>query len=151
MVLFGDNPFLSPETINKITRKHIASGAKITMATVELLDFEEWRAFFYTNFSRIVRDKDRNIIKSVEFRDANQDEKIIREVNPCYFCFEAKWLWENLKKLKNENAQKEYYLPDLIKIAIEEGVKIESIKIDPVEALAANSREELEILEKFAV
>ena len=91
------------------------------------------------------------ILKSVEFKDANTEERKITEVNPCYFCFIAKWLWKNLEKIKNNNAQKEYYLTDLVKLAIEDGENIEAIPIDPHEGLGANSKKELEILEGFAV
>ena len=72
-------------------------------------------------------------------------------MNPIFFCFDALWLWKKLKTLKTDNDQKQYYLTDLIKKAMEEGQKIESINIDPHEALAANSKEELEILEKLYV
>jgi bifunctional UDP-N-acetylglucosamine pyrophosphorylase/glucosamine-1-phosphate N-acetyltransferase/UDP-N-acetylglucosamine pyrophosphorylase len=71
-------------------------------------------------------------------------------VNPIFFCFNAEWLWEKIKTLKTNNDQKQYYLTDLVGIATTEGYKIESINIDPKEALAANSKEELEILEKLA-
>ena len=74
---------------------------------------------------------------------------LIKEVNPSYFCFESKWLWKNLEKLKTDNVQKEYYLTDLVKIAMQDKEKIESVDIDPQEALGVNSRAELEILEKL--
>ncbi len=151
VVLYGDHPFISPETIKKLVLKHLSSKGKITMATVNLPDFKDWRAVFYKNFSRIIRDKNGKIAEDVQFKDANEDIKKITEVNPCYFCFEAKWLWNNLKTLGTDNAQKEYYLTDLIKKAIKEKAKIESISIDPREALGVNSKEELEILEKLAV
>lgn len=151
MVLYGDHPFVSPETIKKLIDRHLASFAKITMATVKLLDFKDWRAFFYTNFSRIIRNEKGEILKDVQVKDASDQEKKISEVNPCYFCFEAKWLWNKLPMLKNDNAQKEYYLTDLIKMAVQDGVKIESIFINPHEGLGANSKEELEILERFAL
>ncbi len=151
IVLYGDHPFISPETIKKLTGKQANSNAKITMATVNLPDFKDWRVLFYSNFSRIIRDKNGNIIKDVQFKDANEEEKKVTEVNPCYFCFEANWLWKNLKNLRTDNAQKEYYLTDLVKIAMQEKIKIESIKIDPREALGANSKEELDILKKMVL
>src|SRR3989338_1509055 len=151
VVLYGDNPFISPLTIKKLVEKHLDSGDKITMATVSLLDFKDWRNVFYANFSRIIRDQNRNIIKDVQFKDASEEEKKVTEVNPCCFCFEAKWLWKNLKNLKTDNAQREYYLTDLIKIAMQEKIKIEWINIDAREALGVNSKEELKVLEKFTV
>ncbi len=151
LVLYGDHSLVSTETIKKLTSKHLESGGKITMATAKLPDFKDWRALFYKNFSRIVRDENDKIIKDVQFRDASEEEKKITEVNPCYFCFEAKWLWKKLKTLKNDNAQKQYYLTDLVKLAIQEKIKIESISISPEEALGVNSKEELEILERLMV
>lgn len=149
MVLFGDHPLVRPETIKKLKDTHLASDKKITMATFTVADFDDWRAMFYKNFSRIIRDQNGNIIKDVQFKDANDEEKKVKELNPCYFCFEAKWLWENLKMLNTDNAQKEYYLTDLVKIAMKEKNQIQSININPNEALGVNSKEELEILEKL--
>lgn len=150
MVLPSDHPFITAETIKKLAEKHLNSGAKITMATVKLPDFENWRSAFYTSFSRIIRNANGEIVKDVQLRDATEEEKKITEVNPIYFCFNAQWLWEKLKTLTTNNDQKQYYLTDLVKIAMDEGEKIESVNIDPYEALAANSKEELEILEGLA-
>lgn len=151
IVLYGDSPFPKGETIKKLAEKHQESKNVITMLTVKVPDFEDWRSFFYKSFSRIVRDENGKILKSVEFKDATEEEKNIKELNPCYFCFKADWLWSKLNTLENNNIQKEYYLTDLVKVAIEGGEKIESMEIDPKEALAANSKEELEILEKLGV
>jgi bifunctional UDP-N-acetylglucosamine pyrophosphorylase/glucosamine-1-phosphate N-acetyltransferase len=149
LILAGDNPFITGDTIKKLADKHLKTNAKVTMGTVRLPDFLDWRKFFYTNFSRIVRDGGGNILKSVEFKDATDEEKNILEVNPIYLCFKASFLWDNLKKLNKNNAQGEYYLTDLIKIATEESIKIESIEVPPHDALAANSKEELELLESI--
>jgi bifunctional UDP-N-acetylglucosamine pyrophosphorylase/glucosamine-1-phosphate N-acetyltransferase len=150
IVLPIDHPFLSAETIKKLAEKHLESKATITMVTTKLPDFEGWRSVFYTTFSRIIRDKNNKIIKDVQFRDASEEEKKITEVNPIHFCYKADWLWKNLKRLKTDNDQKQYYQTDLIKIAIEDGEKVETINIDPHEALTANSKEDLAILEKLA-
>ena len=151
MVLYGDHPFINSETIKKLRDIHLASSKKITMATFIVPDFDDWRAVFYKNFSRIIRDKNGNITKDVQFKDANDEEKKTKELNPCYFCFEANWLWKNLKMLNTNNAQKEYYLTDLVKIAMKEKNQIQSINIDPREALGVNSKEELETLERLVV
>lgn len=150
MILYGDHPFISASTIKNINDKHLNSGKKITMATVKLPDFKDWRINF-VNFSRIIRAGNGKIIKDIQFKDASDEEIKITEVNPCYFCFDSKWLWENLEYLENDNAQKEYYLTDLIKIATMEGMEIESMEIEPHEALGANTKAELKILEKFIV
>ena len=70
IVLYGDHPLINPKTIQKLVLKHSKSKAKITMATFMVPDFKDWRAIFYKNFSRIIRDKKRNIIKDVQFKDA---------------------------------------------------------------------------------
>ncbi|MFA6300790.1 MAG: NTP transferase domain-containing protein [Candidatus Paceibacterota bacterium] len=149
LVLYSDSPFVSPETIDRLMDKHLASNKKITMATIKLENFDDWRAFFYKSFSRIIRNENNEIVRDVQFRDTNMEEKTITEVNPCYFIFESGWLWKKLKTLKTDNDQNQYYLTDLIKIAMEEGEKIESVNIDPLEGLSVNSKEELELLEKL--
>ncbi|MEX2029028.1 MAG: NTP transferase domain-containing protein [Candidatus Paceibacterota bacterium] len=150
MVLYGDSPFISAKTIQKLNQKHQETGAKITMATIQLPDFNDWRSAFYTSFSRIVRDENSKIIKDVQFRDASEEEKQITEVNPCYFVFNGQWLWEKLKTLEANNDQKQHYLTDLVKIAMEEGERIETVNIGAPEGLAVNSKEELEIVKKFS-
>lgn len=148
MVLYGDHPFISASTIKNLMAKHLNTDSKLTMATVQLPDFLEWRSVFYNNFGRIVRNESGDISKIVEFKDTKTDEeRNIKEVNPSYFCFDAEWLWENLKKINTDNAQKEYYLTDLVKIAMQEKIKIQSVSIDPREALGVNSKQELETLE----
>ena len=85
-----------------------------------------------------------------EYKDASEEERNIKEVNVSCFAFKAPWLWENLENLdQNTNVQKEYYLTDLWEMASASGEKVESMQLDPREALGANSKEELEILEKM--
>jgi len=147
MVLYGDLPFISTETIKNIIEKHLHFESKITFATTKVPDFNSWYNVFWT-FGRILRDKEK-IVAIREFKDANDEEKNIKEVNAGCWVFEAKWLWKNLEKINNQNAQKEYHLVDLVKIAFKNGNKIESIQIDPREAVGVNFKEELEILEKL--
>ena len=108
----------------------------------------EYKIFLH--FARILRSETK-IIGIREYKDANENEKNITEVNPGYYVFDAKWLWPHLEKVSNNNAQGEFYLTDLLQMAQKEGAKIESIEINPKEAMGVNSKEELEILEKFAV
>lgn len=148
MILYTDHPLLSKETIDNIMTSHKDSDAVLTMATTIVPDFNDWRGGF-KNFGRIVRNNSGEIEKIVEAKDANEEEMKIMELNPGYLCFKTSWLWENLAKVKNENAKGEYYLTDLVQIATEQGKKINSVKIEPVESLGANSKEELAILEKI--
>jgi bifunctional N-acetylglucosamine-1-phosphate-uridyltransferase/glucosamine-1-phosphate-acetyltransferase GlmU-like protein len=150
IVLFGDNPLIKPETLKKILATHLESNTKMTMGTTLLPDFADWRkTVFYNNFSRIVRNANGKIARDVQVKDATEEEKKITEVNPCVFCFRADWLWDKLKKLENDNAKKEYYLPSVLELAIKEGAKIETIEIPAEEAIGSNSKEELAIMERY--
>jgi len=147
MVISGDQPFIKTETIKNLLNKHLNSGAKLTITTAILPDFLDWREAFI-KYGRIKRDGGKIIDR--EYKDATEEEKNITEVNVSLYAFNTKWLWENYKKINKEhNNQKEYYLTDLWQIASTNGDKIEIFHIDPAEALGANSKEELEILEKF--
>lgn len=148
LVLFGDAPAVTGAMISNLIKTHESSDCALTMATVEVPSFDDWYAVFYKPFSRIVRGADGKIVRSVEFKDADENEKKIREVNPCYFCFEKKWLFEHLAKIKNENAQGEYYLTDLVEYAATQK-SITSVSISPEEALGVNTVEELERLEQI--
>jgi bifunctional UDP-N-acetylglucosamine pyrophosphorylase / glucosamine-1-phosphate N-acetyltransferase len=148
VVLSGDQPLITPQTIEKLIKKHIEQKSQITFTTTVVPDFSDWRQGFLS-FGRIIRNDENKIIGIKEYKDATEEEKEIKEVNAGCYIFESSFLWENLKKIENTNAQNEYYLTDLFKIAFNENQKIESIQIDPKEALGANTKEELEILSNF--
>ena len=84
-----------------------------------------------------------------QFKDASDEEKQILERDPALFCFKTDWLWEKLSQLKNENAQGEYYLTDLVAMAFAEGIEIPTVSIPPEEAIGINTPEEREIAEQI--
>lgn len=147
LVLQGDTPLIKAETIQNLINKHLNSNATITFATSVSPDFLEWRSAFI-NAGKILR-QNGEVVGIQEYKDAKEEEKQIKEINVGCYIFNAKWLWKNLDKVKNENAQKEYYLTSLFEIAFNEKEKVETIQIDPKEALGANTKEELAILESF--
>lgn len=148
VVLYADHPLVSADTIKNLIDTHKESNAKLTMATATVPDFDDWRSAFLA-FGKFVRDESGKITKIVEVKDATEEELKIKEVNPAYMCFNAKWMWKHLHMLKNENAQSEYYLTDLVGMAFAENENISSISIDPREALGVNTKEQLEIIEKL--
>jgi bifunctional UDP-N-acetylglucosamine pyrophosphorylase/glucosamine-1-phosphate N-acetyltransferase len=150
LVLYSDHPLVKSKTIKLVANFHIKHQSPITMAIVKVPNFEDWRLGLH-DFGRVKRDKKTGkIIGIVEKKDANEKELQIKEVNPSYFCFEVKWLFSNLPKLQNINVQKEYYLTDMVKIASDANIIINSIQIEPEEAMGANTPEQLALLEKLA-
>jgi len=148
MVLYGDMPYITPDSIRAIAEKGETSGADIVMATVTVPDFDGWRAPFY-DFGRVVRDAGGKVLKIAEKKERTDDELAIMEVVPCYFSFKGDWLWNHLRSLKNINAQGEYYLTDLVGMAVREGAAIETLSINPKEALGANTKADLDMLHQL--
>jgi UDP-N-acetylglucosamine diphosphorylase/glucosamine-1-phosphate N-acetyltransferase len=147
LVLSTDQPLVSKETIKKIVNHHNTNKATITLGTVVLPDFHEWRAGL-KHFGRIIRSAKGEVEKIIEFKDATDEEKEIKEVNPAIYAFDANWLWKNIDNIRNENAQKEYYITDLIKMAFSQNQKVEAVPVhNIIEGLQPNSPEELETLE----
>jgi bifunctional UDP-N-acetylglucosamine pyrophosphorylase / glucosamine-1-phosphate N-acetyltransferase len=144
IVLYCDHPFISAASIKKISEEQ--NVLSLMPARVE--DFSDWRQNFY-HWGRIVRDAENKIKKISEFKDSTEEEKKITEVNPGIMGFNSAWLWENIAKLKNLNAQQEYYLTDLVHLAFEQGHQVGGLIIEPHEAMGINSQEELKIAESL--
>ena len=149
LILYGDNCMIEPGAIRRLAAAQEKSGAAITMLTTTVPDFENWRKPLY-DYGRLVRGAGGGLARSGEKKDATAEELSIREVNPCFYCIEAAWLWENLRKLNNKNMQKEYYLTDLVELAINEGKRVETIPVEPEEVLGVNTPEQLEIVRKLS-
>jgi bifunctional UDP-N-acetylglucosamine pyrophosphorylase/glucosamine-1-phosphate N-acetyltransferase len=146
IVLNGDHPLISPQMINDLHLAHTTDpDTVLTLATTIVPDFSDWRAIF-SEYGRVVRNESDEIIKVVEAKDATGTE-LGNELNLNYFCFDASWLWQSLKKVQNHNAQHEYYLTSLIGMATSEGRKLASIQVENHEALGVNSKEQLKLVE----
>ena len=145
LVLYGDMPYVSPQTIRALVEEQKKSAGAFSMASVTVPDFMEWRSGFY-DYGRVVRDDAGKILKTVEKKDASETELTVTELNPCYYCFDATWLWNHLHSLENKNAQKEYYLTDLVQIAVSEKQTIPLVSIEPKEALGVSTQEHLAFL-----
>ncbi len=145
LVLYGDMPLLKPNTIKNLALSHLESDCELTMGTVKVDEYKGWEAGFY-DFGRVLRNSDNTVCSIVEKKDANGNQLQIKEVNPSYFCFKAEWLWQNLHRLKNDNNQQEYYLTDLAKMACGQGLKINTVPIEPREAVGINNEEQLVLI-----
>ena len=118
IVMYGDTPLIRPETINSMLDHHENTNAKATVLTAIADD-----PFAY---GRIIRDVNGKLVKIVEEKDATEQEKKIKEINSGIYCFDNKLLFEMLEKVKNDNNQGEYYLPDVLALIREQKEIIET-------------------------
>ena len=138
LVLNGDVPLVRIETLRKLVR---SAGRGVAIATSELSD--------PAGYGRVVRDPKGRVRRIVEHKDARRAELAIREWYAGFLAGNASRLAGWLAKVANRNAQKEYYLTDVIGIAAESGAPVSVVKaVDPREVSGVNSREELAILER---
>lgn len=136
LILSGDVPLTRPETLRRLLDEHDRSGNALTLLTMKPQD--------PAMYGRIVRDAGGAVLRIVEAKDASEDEKRIGEVNAGIYVFDAEHLFPNLRRLSPENAQKEYYLTDLLGMIREAGHRVGAVVAgDPIEALGVNSRGEL--------
>ncbi|OGL67082.1 hypothetical protein A3B21_00040 [Candidatus Uhrbacteria bacterium RIFCSPLOWO2_01_FULL_47_24] len=149
LVLYGDHPLVSARTIDALVAHHLSARADITLTTLRLSHFEDWFTFFEA-YGRIVRNGHGRIAHIVESRDASAQERAITTVNPGYYLFKTAWLWATLPQLKRTNAQGEYYLTDVVALALAEGKTVEEVLLDdPQEGLGINTLEQLQFVEKI--
>ncbi|HZN22877.1 MAG TPA: bifunctional UDP-N-acetylglucosamine diphosphorylase/glucosamine-1-phosphate N-acetyltransferase GlmU [Burkholderiales bacterium] len=139
LVLYGDVPLIRPESLKALVG---ACADRVAVLTSELDD--------PTGYGRIVRSSSGGIRAIVEEKDATGDERRIREVNTGLMAIPTARLGHWLARLTNDNAQAEYYLPDIVKLALSDGVAVEGVRLARAwEALGVNSRAQLAQLERI--
>ena len=149
LILYGDVPFISSKTIKGIINLHQKENSILTMVTLKIKDFEGSNQTYW-HFGRVIRKEQGNILKIIEFKDTNEEEKKITELNPAIYCVQDKWLWDNLNKLKNNNNQAEYYLTDLVNLAHQQGLKVNSFTVkDNFELMGVNTKEDVKLAQKI--
>lgn len=148
LVLYGDHPFISASTIQRLVTMHQSTGSVMSMMTAVVPSFDGWYNVF-NHWGRILRDRHGHLLGIRQFRDATDSEKEIKELDPALYCFRADWLWENITQLKNFNAQGEYYLTDLLQTAVVQGHEVPSLSVPPEEAIGINTPEEKAIAEEI--
>jgi len=138
ILLSGDVPLLSTNTLKTLVERHSSTGAAATVVTAIVENPH--------GYGRIVRAESpgQPIARIVEQKDATAAEQAIREINSGIYAFELEGLFEALRRIASENAQREYYLPDLVAIYRQAGRTVETVTVsNPDEIRGINSRREL--------
>ncbi|ORT58507.1 bifunctional UDP-N-acetylglucosamine diphosphorylase/glucosamine-1-phosphate N-acetyltransferase GlmU [Streptomyces sp. CB03238] len=137
VVVCGDTPLLSGETLTALARTHAADGNAVTVLTAEVPDS--------TGYGRIIRDPESDAVTAiVEHKDASEAQRAIREINSGVFAFDGKLLADALGKVRTDNSQGEEYLTDVLGILREAGHRVgASVAGDHREILGINNRVQL--------
>ena len=142
LILCGDGPLVRAETLTTLIGKHQMEQAAATLATAVLDD--------PTGYGRIVRDRYGNIQGIVEDADCSREQLAINEINPSYYLFNNRILFEAVEQVKPDNVKKEYYLTDAVSRIIATGHKVVAVTaVRPEEAMGVNSRAQLSVASKI--
>lgn len=135
-VLAGDGPLIRSETLGALLDRHRSTGALATLATSVIDD--------PTGYGRIVRSADGRFVGIVEHKDATPGQLAIREVNPSYYCFDARALFATLARVTPNAASGEYYVTDVPALLLADGERVEVIDaVPPEDVLSINTPEQL--------
>lgn len=134
LILYGDCPLISVETMKTMFEHN--QGKALTVLTAVLEDPAQ--------YGRIVRDEQGNILKIVEFKDASDEERKIKEINTGIYCVSNELLFKHLADLTNDNVQKEYYLTDLVEIFAKHRYDVQGLVVEDInEVMGVNDRFDL--------
>lgn len=136
LVLYGDTPLLTPDVLQLIVNSHRAKNAAATVLSFDTAD--------PGGYGRIIRDAAGDFIGIREEADLNEDQKAIREVNSGICCFKTGPLLECLPRLRNNNAQREYYLVDVFDLLRSKNLSVLAVKTSEAESvIGVNDRKQL--------
>ncbi|NGP45800.1 bifunctional UDP-N-acetylglucosamine diphosphorylase/glucosamine-1-phosphate N-acetyltransferase GlmU [Bacillaceae bacterium SIJ1] len=141
LVICGDTPLLTNDTITKLFEKHEATGAKATVLTA--------RTTAPDGYGRVIRNEQNIVERIVEHKDATEEERLVQEINTGTYCFDNQALFETLTHVDNENSQQEYYLPDCIHLMQARGWTVAAYEAEHFhETIGVNDRVALAAAEK---
>ena len=136
VVLYGDCPLLSADTIDRLLRQHAQTGVAATVITALLDD--------PTGYGRMILDAEGNCLAIVEQKAATPAQLAVCEINSGIYCFDAALVWRHLPEIKPNAVSGELYLTDMVEILRHHGHDIKTLRVaDPAEILGINTRVEL--------
>jgi len=138
IVLSGDAPLISAETIQKLRDFHSSNQPAMTILTAQLYD--------PTGYGRVIRNspKSADVKAIVEEKSASATQRKIREINSGFYAFDAKLLFSNIDKLSSDNPHREFYLTDMAAILRKAKARVMAVAAgDPHEILGSNTRAEM--------
>lgn len=142
LIIQGDDShFYKEQTISGLIDVHYSTGAGITFLTINATN--------PFGLGRIVRDKSGKVVSIVEEKDATEEIRKIKEVNPACYIFKVSFLKKYLSKVEKSKVTGEYYLTSLIDIAIKNDEKLETLRAGKIPWRGINTKEELEEAEKL--
>jgi len=140
LILYGDVPLITEESLTVLV--DAASDSGFSLLTTHLDNPR--------GYGRIIRDEHENIVAIVEEKDATEEQRKICEVNTGFMVVKGKQLKAWVNALKNENKQNEYYLTDIVKLAVSDGVNVAPVIADsPIEVQGINTRSQLSEAERY--
>lgn len=136
MILFGDTPLITSATLKRLLDYHMQQDNAVTVLSARIDD--------PTGYGRIIRDENGAFVKSVEHKDATEEERNSHEINSGMYIFNTAELKEALGKITPNNAQGEYYLPDTLTVIRQKGLKVDAFSLEsPEDISGVNDQEQL--------
>ncbi|MHB8092790.1 MAG: NTP transferase domain-containing protein [Syntrophales bacterium] len=137
VILCGDVPLIRPSTISALYEKRRNDRAVVTVLTTVVDE--------PTGYGRVIKTGDGQVARIVEEKDATAEEKLVREINTGIYCVESPFLFPAVASLGDKNAQREYYLTDIVEIACKNGLLATYLTVsDPAEVAGINTPEDLQ-------